>query len=149
MVNLILPKRSRLSQLQHLARTRGMEHLIGASKDINLWTFHEVAREPWMSIETDHVFEARDTRHDRVVQPWQIHIGAADEHGSFEREHKRIIEAFTEGLIWLDQTIKQYRARLAAGHHGALSLPNTAEFNMSQAVKDMLHRGDHPNFFRS
>lgn len=147
MAHIILPnKRSRLSQVEHVARTRGMEHLIYASKDINDWSFRETAREAWMSIETDHVWEGT-CRKSRIVQPWQIHRGAVDGSGSFAGEHTRIIEHFTASLLWLEQCIKENRARAAAGAHGSLVLPTQGNLDMS--VKNALHRGDHPNFFRS
>ena len=145
MVHLILPKRSDLSQVEHVARTRGMEHLIYASKDINDWTFRETSRETWMPLATHHIYEARDKK-SGIIQPWQINERQADENGYFEREHMRIIEAFTESLLWLDQTIKEFKARQAM-RDSRLALPSS-EFNLAMAAKEALHRGDHPNSFK-
>lgn len=146
MVNLILPKRSYLSEAEMVARTRGMEHLMYASKDINDWSFHVCSRPPHAPLSCDHVFEARD-RKSGIAQPWLIDITQADSHGNFEAEHTRIIEAFTESLLWLAQTIKEFKERAALGNR-SLALPSS-DFNIAMAAKEALHRGDHPNTFKS
>ena len=147
MVNLILPRRTRLNEMEHIARTRGMEHLLYASKDINDWSFHECSPPSWAPRSCDHIFEGRDRR-SGIVQPWKIDKSQADEHGNFEREHMRIIESFTESLLWLNQTIKEYKARIIQREGSYLALPSP-EFNLAMAAKEALHRGDHPNTFKS
>lgn len=147
MTNLILPKRSRLSSAEMAARARNMEHLLHASKDINDWSFHIVSAPSDAPRTCNHVFEGRDKR-TGIIQPFKIDVKQADENGNYEREHMRIIEAFTESLLWLDQTIKEHKARIITTGKSSLALPSH-EFNIAMAAKEALHRGDHPNTFKS
>lgn len=146
MVYLRKSNQARTTQSQHKQRLASVAHLYRASKDINYWRFEMGVKPHWSPPSCDHVFRAIDTK-TGIVQEWMIDINQADEHGQFDAEHRRIIDHFTQSLVWLQELMRENQSRMALKSKGIV-LPS-GSFNFEAAAKAALHRGDHDNDYVS
>ena len=139
--------RSNLSETDHHNKLQSLLHLAYASKDINQWKFTIHPKPEWAARSTVHVFEGK-CKKSGITQTWLIDEIEEDAAGSFETRHQEIIEHFTEALIYLDTQIQAYKRALQESslRRMGVALPDV---NFAMAARDALHRGDHPNRYKS
>lgn len=142
MSNLILPGRRQASQIpetEFQKRMKSAVHLHKASKDINMWKISLVGAPDWAPPSCDHAMRFYD-RKTGVEHYFLMDQVQADENGDFEKEHRRVTEAFTRVLLELDEMIKYLQACKLLGLQPDLS---KLGHGLEVKVRDELWRGDH------